>query len=43
MHGGKKRHTYLKKAAGLLIPPCIKIKELKKRRLLGIFRPPSLK
>ena len=50
IHGSKKIHTYLKEncslkltAAGLLIPPCIKIKGLKQRRFVGIFRPPSLK
>ena len=44
----KKGHTYLKKAqkltaTSLLILPCIKIKGLKQRRFVGIFRPPSLK
>ena len=36
IHGGKN-------FAGLLLPPCIKIKELKQRRFVGIIRPPSLK
>ena len=41
--GSKKGHTYLKKAAAMLITPCIKIKWLKRSRFMGIFRPPSLK
>ena len=43
IHGGKRGHIYLKKAAAMLVLPCIKIKWLKRRLFVGIFRPPSLK